>query len=84
LAGLGYALVYPGFGIEAVRRAPAEAKGLAMGIYTAFIDLALGILVPTLGLLANSAGLEVIFFINALLALAALPIAIWLKSHRAT
>jgi MFS family permease len=83
LAGLGYALVYPGFGIEAVRRAPEEAKGLAMGIYTAFIDLALGVLVPTLGLLANAAGLQVIFLINALLALSALPIAIWLKSHPA-
>jgi MFS family permease len=33
LAGFGYALVYPGFGMEALGRAPAEARGLAMGVY---------------------------------------------------
>jgi len=81
LAGFGYALVYPGFGMEAIARAPSESRGLAMGIYSAFIDLSLGILAPLLGLVANLAGLGSIFLINALLALCAVPIALRLRSH---
>ena len=81
LAGFGYALVYPGFGMEAIRRAPAESRGLAMGVYTAFIDLSLGVLAPLLGLIANVAGLGAVFLINALLALCAVPIAARLRSH---
>ncbi|MCB0611242.1 MAG: arabinose transporter, partial [Lewinella sp.] len=42
ITGFGYSLVYPGFGVEAVRSAPAESRGLATGAYTAFLDLALG------------------------------------------
>ncbi|MGF6369033.1 MFS family permease [Paraburkholderia sp. RAU6.4a] len=83
LAGFGYALVYPGFGMEAVARAPADARGLAMGIYTAFIDLALGVFAPALGLVANVTGLGPIFLIAAVLPLCAVPIAIRLHSRRA-
>lgn len=82
LAGFGYALVYPGFGMEAVARAPADARGLAMGVYTAFIDLALGVFAPALGLVADVTGLGPIFLIAAVLALCAVPIAIRLQSHR--
>ena len=42
LTGFGYALVYPGLGVEAVRRVPPESRGLAMGAYTVFLDVALG------------------------------------------
>jgi MFS family permease len=83
MAGFGYAFVYPGLGIEAVARAPADARGLAMGVYTAFIDLALGLLAPLLGLLANGIGLSRIFLITALLALCTVPIAAWLWFHPA-
>ena len=34
LTGFGYSLVYPGFGVEAVRSAPAESRGLATGALT--------------------------------------------------
>jgi MFS family permease len=57
LAGFGYSLVYPGLGIEAVRRSPSESRGLAMGAYTACLDLALGIAGPVLGLVASGTGL---------------------------
>ncbi|MNY32777.1 putative transporter [compost metagenome] len=80
-AGFGYALVYPGLGMEAVARAPVEARGLAMGVYTAFIDLALGLFAPLLGLLANVIGLAQVFLITALLTLCAVPIAAWLGVH---
>jgi MFS family permease len=75
LTGFGYSLVYPGLGVEAVRRAPPEAHGLAIGVYTAFLDVALGLLIPALGLLAGFAGLRAIFLVSAILALCAAPIA---------
>ncbi len=82
IAGFGYALVYPGFGMEAVNRAPAASRGLAMGVYTAFFDLSLGVLSPLLGLIASVAGVDTIFLITALLGLCAVPIAMRLRSSR--
>jgi MFS family permease len=75
LTGLGYSLVYPGLGVEAVSRVPAESRGLAMGAYTAFLDLALGVSGPLLGLVAGAAGLEAAFLCSTVAALAAVPIA---------
>ncbi len=66
VTGFGYTLVYPGLGLEAVRRAPAESRGLAMGAYTAFLDLALGLASPALGLAASGIGLRAVFLISAL------------------
>ena len=57
LTGLGYSLVYPGFGVEAVRHAPPQSRSLAMGTYTAFLDLSLGLASPALGLVASGADL---------------------------
>jgi MFS family permease len=76
LTGLGYSLVYPGFGVEAMSRVPAESRGLAMGAYTAFLDLALGVSGPLLGLVAGAAGLEAAYLCSAVAALAAVPIAL--------
>jgi hypothetical protein len=43
LGGLGYSLVYPAFGVEAISRAPRESRALTMGAYTAYLDLSLGV-----------------------------------------
>jgi len=76
IAGVGYSLVYPGFGVEAVRLAPREAKGLAMGSFTAFLDLSWGIATPALGLLANHAGLSSVFLVSTFVVLSAALIAV--------
>ena len=73
--GFGYSLVFPGLGVEAVRRAPPNQQGLAVGVYTAFLDLALGVLIPVLGFIASKAGLGSIFVIGAALSACAVPIA---------
>jgi predicted MFS family arabinose efflux permease len=78
ITGIGYSLVYPGFGVEAVRLAPPEAKGLAMGAFTAFLDLSLGIANPALGLLATRAGLNSVFLVSALVVLSSAVIAVQL------
>jgi MFS family permease len=64
VTGIGYSLVYPGFGLEAVRLAPPEAKGLAMGAFTAFLDLSLGVSSPALGLVATHTGLQSVFLVS--------------------
>jgi MFS family permease len=66
LTGLGYALVYPGLGVEAVRRALPESRGLAMGAYTVFLDVALGFGTPVLGVIGGWAGLGTVFLVTSL------------------
>src|SRR6516165_9334919 len=78
LTGFGFSLVYPGFGVEAVRRVPAQSRGLAMGAYTAFLDLAQGLASPALGLIATGARLNVLFLASAATVLCAALVAWWL------
>ena len=75
LTGFGYSLVYPGFGVEAVRGAPPQSRGLAMGAYTAFLDVTLALASPALGLIAGAAGLGAVFLASTLSVLCAAPIA---------
>jgi hypothetical protein len=56
-------------------RAPADSRGLAMGAHTAFLEVALWFGTPTLGLIANVAGLGAVFLISAVAALWSAPIA---------
>jgi predicted MFS family arabinose efflux permease len=76
LTDLGYSLVFPGLGVEAVRRAPPESRGVAMGAYTACLDLALGVSGPALGLVAGKAGVSAVFLVSALIVLGAATIAV--------
>jgi MFS family permease len=76
LTGLGYSLVYPSFGAEAIRRSPPQSRGLAMGTYTAFLDLSLGLSAPLFGLLATAAGLSSVYLASALVALGGAGVAV--------
>ena len=76
LAGFGYSLVYPGLGVEAVRRVPPQSRGLAMGAYTVFLDVALGFGSPALGLIAGRFGVDTAFLISALIALGTAGVAL--------
>jgi predicted MFS family arabinose efflux permease len=78
LSGFGYSLIYPSLGVEVIRRAPAQSRGLAMGAYTAFLDLSLGISSPLLGLLANGGGIASLFLVSALVALCAAAVSLGL------
>ncbi|MBV8661825.1 MAG: MFS transporter, partial [Hyphomicrobiales bacterium] len=65
LTGFGYSLAFPGFGVEAVRRAPAESRGAAMGAYVAFLDLSLGLAAPLNGAIADHAGIDAVYLAGA-------------------
>jgi MFS family permease len=69
ITGVGYSLVFPSLGLEAVKNAPHESKGIATGIYTAFLDLALGIANPLLGLLADAKSINTVFIISGFISL---------------
>ena len=75
LTGLGYSLVYPGFGVEAIRRAPPQSRGLAMGTYTAFLDVALGFSGPLLGLVASGTGLRAVFLASTVVVVCSAAVA---------
>jgi MFS family permease len=84
LTGFGYSLVYPGFGAEAVRSVPIASRGLAMGLYTAFLDIALGLCTPALGLIAGEIDLGTVYLVSAALVLCAAPSGLHLlRRHRA-
>ena len=76
LTGLGYSLVYPGFGVEAVRHVPPEHRGLAAGAYAASLDVSLGLANPVLGLVADRAGLRTVFLASAALVICAAGVAL--------
>ncbi|MES2038022.1 MAG: arabinose transporter [Pseudomonadota bacterium] len=61
LTGFGYSLAFPGFGVEAARRAPPQSRSVAMGAYVAFLDISLGIASPLAGLIAGQWGVHTVF-----------------------
>jgi MFS family permease len=85
IAGLGFSLVFPALGVEAVKLVPASNQGAAIGGYGLFIDLSLGITGPLVGGVASHFGMLYIFpfsmtlvFIGFLLA-----VLIWQRQKRA-
>ena len=66
LTGFGYSLAFPGFGVEAVRRAPPQSRGIAMGAYVAFLDISLGITGPLLGAVAGAWGVDAVYLVGAI------------------
>jgi MFS family permease len=82
LTGLGYALVYPALGLEAIRRAPPESRALVMGAFSAFLDLALGLGSPALGWVAGRFGLRAVFLVSAIAVFSASAVAMKLLRPR--
>ena len=77
VAGFGFSLVFPALGVEAVKKVPVESRGSALAIYTAFIDLSMGIAGPIAGAIVSAAGYPPIFLFAAVAAV--LGIALLLK-----
>jgi MFS family permease len=71
ISGLGFSLVFPSFGVQAMRKAPPEVRGLAVGGFMAFFDVALGVTAPVVGVAAASFGFGSVFLVGAVSAAAA-------------
>ena len=68
LTGFGFSLVFPALGVEAERNIPAHDRGAALGVYTAFVDLSLGISGPMAGIIVSALGYPPIFLFAAAMA----------------
>ena len=66
LTGIGFSLVFPSWGIEAVRRAPPASRGAALGAYVAFFDVGFGLAGPITGIIAGAFGYPSVFAAGAL------------------
>ena len=78
LSGFGFSLVFPALGVEAVNLVPASSRGAAVGAYSLFIDLSLGITGPLVGAVAAGFGFASIFLFAALAALGGLMLSVYL------
>lgn len=76
LSGFGFSLVFPALGVEAVGLVPASNRGAALGAYSLFIDVSLGITGPLAGAIAGAFGFGSIFLFAALAALSGLALSL--------
>jgi MFS family permease len=68
VTGIGFSLVFPAMGVEAMRRVPAENRGLAVGAYVAFFDVSLALSGPVAGAVVGSLGYGAAFLTGAIAA----------------
>jgi predicted MFS family arabinose efflux permease len=65
LRGCGFALVFPALGVKAVKTVADQNHGAALGVYTAFLDLAMAITGPVAGFIVGRFGYSEIFLYGA-------------------
>jgi predicted MFS family arabinose efflux permease len=65
LTGCGFALVFPALGVEALKTVSYQNRGAARGVYTAFLDLAMGITGPVAGFIVGKFGYSAIFLCSS-------------------
>lgn len=80
LTGAGCSLVFPALGVEAVRQVAPENRGVALGAFSAFQDLAIGSTGPVLGSLAALLGPPVVFLVGGFAALAGIAASLAMRS----
>jgi MFS family permease len=74
MTGAGFSLVFPSFGIEAVKLVSPANRGSALGAYVAFFDLGFAVAGPVTGIVAGTLGYSAVFAAGALSAtVAVLP-----------
>jgi MFS family permease len=74
LTGIGFSLVFPALGVEAVERVSMNNRGAALAAYSVFIDVALGVTGPLGGWIAAGGSYEPMFAIAAGLSLVAVAL----------
>lgn len=78
-AGLGFSLVFPAIGVEAVKRVDEPNRGTALGVYTAFSDVSFFLVGPIAGAIIGAFGYGSVFLFALLSVLTSLGIVIVLR-----
>jgi MFS family permease len=76
LAGIGFSLVFPALGVEAVKRVPVRSRGTALGVYTGFADVSFFLVGPVAGWVIGGFGYASVFVFALGCVLAALGIVV--------
>lgn len=82
ITGLGFSLIFPALGVEAVKLVPASNKGAALGGYGLFIDISLGITGPLIGGVASRFGMLYIFPFSMAMVFVGLLLAVRIYSRQ--
>ncbi|MBE1159816.1 MFS transporter [Dyella acidiphila] len=83
VAGLGFSLVFPALGVEAVHRVPAHSRGSALGVFSVFMDVAMALAGPFGGWVAGGMGYNAVYGLAAIAAIAAVILALVLQAQAA-
>jgi MFS family permease len=81
--GSGFSLLFPSLALLVVNRVPEERRGVAMGTFTAFFDLGMGVGSPIAGAAAAIGGYQAAFVLAAVCALGTIPVALSLRTAAA-
>jgi MFS family permease len=63
--GLGMSLIFPSMAVEALRAVPVTSRGAAIGTYTVFLDISLGVTGPAAGLVIGDFGYPAVYLLGA-------------------
>ena len=66
LTGIGFSLVFPSLGVLTIKNVEPQMRGTALGAYTAFFDLSLGLAGPIAGLIAGWFSYQSIYIFGAI------------------
>jgi MFS family permease len=82
VTGLGFSLVFPALGVEAVKIVPSSNKGAALGGYGLFLDISLGLTGPLVGAVASHFGMTYIFLFSMLMVFTGLVLALIINTRK--
>lgn len=82
IAGVGYSLVFPALGVEAVERIPLKNRGTALSVYTVFADVSFFLVGPVAGAIIGAFGYASVFLFALLCVLVALGIVMVLAGKK--
>ncbi|GBQ22510.1 major facilitator superfamily transporter [Acetobacter estunensis NRIC 0472] len=82
LTGVGFSLIFPALGVLAIERLGPENRGVALGGFSVFLDLAIGVSGPGLGLIIPLWGFSALFSIAAVFSLIGLGLTVALPRGR--
>lgn len=80
-AGLGFSLVFPAIGVEAVKHVDEPNRGTALGVYTAFSDVSFFLVGPIAGAIIGAFGYSSVFLFAFVSVVTSLGIVIVLRRN---
>lgn len=81
LVGAGFSLIFPALGIETIKKFSEQNKGIGLGVFTAFFDLALIFVGPIAGFLIPLIGISQLYSVTGGVLLLGVGGMFWLLRH---